>query len=124
MSESMDFTAWLVGGERGISSTAIVAQLTGIPTDREWRDDHPHDPDDFKRCAKLLAMYPEAVPAFRERMPSRSPVWAALVARWDDIHQTMQEEVPGFLDGACGRCPRTWHLMRAVIDAANKETQP
>lgn len=115
-----DFTRWLIGGKRGISSNAIVSQLTGIPADRPKSRDYPHDPDDFARCARLLAMYPEAMSAFRDKMPSRSPVWAALVARWDDIHQSMETEVPGFLEGAWGAAPKTYHLMRDVIDTASQ----
>lgn len=76
--------AWLVSSDTGISSKAIVAQMTGTKSGDDGWGDHPHDSDDFGRCYRLL----EAVPEFRERigeMAARSPEWKALVKRWDRL---------------------------------------
>lgn len=49
---------WLVNGETGLSSKAMVGTfldfLTPISTNH-----YPHDPDDFKRCYKLLKVIPD-----------------------------------------------------------------
>lgn len=112
-----DLIEWLAGGERGISSNAIVKRITGLSTGLRRRGmDYPLDPADFKRCEKLL----RAVPALRpelHRMSDVSPVWAALVARWDEIAALLEEEAPGVYDGALSRrAPNTYALMRSIIE--------
>lgn len=75
---------WFVRGDTGVSSEAIVSQMTGNDASRSGFGDHPHDGDDFGRCYKLL----EAVPEFKERineMAKRSSEWSALVNCWDEL---------------------------------------
>ena len=109
------FTEWLASGERGVSSNAIVSRLTGTQVGRAWSGNHPHDPDDFRRCQLLLNAHPLAVVEFHA-MRSVSPQWARLVDSWDEIHTTIESEVPGYLDGASGgRARLAYHLMRQTI---------
>jgi hypothetical protein len=110
------FTGWLANGERGISSEAIVEHLTGNSIGRGWKNhDHPHDPDDFRRCQRLF----ERVPIARLWLPtlaSRSPQWARLVEAWDEIHATCEAEVPGYIEGARGSASKAYMLMRRTIE--------
>lgn len=76
---------WFITGDSGISSIAIVSQMTGNKTKRDdsWPD-YPHDDSDFARCYNLLEMVPE----FKERigeMAQRSPQWAVLVRHWEEL---------------------------------------
>lgn len=104
---------WLALGERGVSSEAIFAKLTGIPVrDYRWLNTHPHDPDDLYRCRKLL----EAVPEFRARlseMATVSPVWAALVEHWDELCTLMDLEAPDWrMRGTWA--PNTYQRMKIL----------
>lgn len=113
------FVEWLSSGERGISSEAIVSQLTGQPVGRHhWRHgDHPYDPADFRRCERLLRQYPTARIYFRELMPGRSDVWARMVEHWDELVELIESESPGVFDGAAsGSAPEAYKLMRAIRD--------
>ena len=107
---------WLLTGDVGASSKAMAAHLCGLPCSGS----SPSDPDDFARCLMLLDAVPEAR-AGLHRMAEVSAVWAALVARWNEIEATFRGEVSI-------RCLRRWHwsapktmmLMREVIDGAAK----
>ncbi|MGV0785195.1 hypothetical protein [Mycolicibacterium sp. XJ775] len=100
------FTVWLASGERGISSEAIVSQLTGQKVGRGFRygADHPYDPDDFRRCEQLLKAYPLARLLFPEAMRERSEVWARLVDRWDELAELIE----------AGATDRAYALMREL----------
>lgn len=109
---------WLAGGERGVSSNTIVEHLTGWPALKDWRGDIPHDPDDLDRCLKLLA----AVPLLRVMLPgmaTHSPEWAAMVARWDEVEASHLAEV-GLGWTKAKSAPKTYALMRQIIDAQRK----
>jgi hypothetical protein len=106
---------WLAHGERGTSSNTMFSVLTGVDACRDHRD-HPHDPADFDRCLRLLA----AVPRLRlllPKMAEEGPVWAALVARWDEIERCHLDEV-GLGWTKARSAPRTYALMREVIEGA------
>ncbi len=86
---------WLCTGERGESSEAIFAHLTGIPICGSRRG-YPSDPDDMRRCRLLL----DAVPEFYERfdeMKTCSKQWAALVRRWGEVCRAIDDKanLPG-----------------------------
>lgn len=105
---------WLVVGERGVSSNTIMSVLSGLLIQTMYHN-HPHDPDDFKRCEKLL----REVPELREQLPLMadvSLVWARLVERWDEIVTSLEKEIPGIFDGHYGSAPITYQLMRKIID--------
>ncbi len=108
---------WHLHGEHGISSEAIFDRLSFGGTSPRWNSNHPLDPSDFRRCELLL----RAVPEFRSRlseMAAESPVWAALVSRWQEIAALLEEEVPGVYEGANGSAVRTYALMKAIEAAA------
>lgn len=117
---SPDAVEWLVHGEHGLSSEAIFHFLfLGEGADRYgWSNEynHPHDPDDFQRCEKLLRAVPELRPRMKF-MASLGPVWRELVIHWDEIVATLEAECPGLFDGARrGRAPKTYELMRQIIE--------
>ena len=98
---------WITGDDTSASSEAIWAHMVGVSTRRIF--DHPHHPADLGRCLRLL----EAVPQWRARLPemaSRSPAWAALVARWGELEAGYAVEAP------TGATPRTYAAMRAAIE--------
>lgn len=105
--------AWMGTGRVGASSRAMAAHLCGAPCDGSY----PSDPDDMNRCLLFL----EAVPAARSELPRMATLnktWAALVARWSEI-ETMFLEEAGRNWCKCTSAPKTYRLMREVIDAAN-----
>lgn len=73
---------WLVGGQRGASSNALVEFLvdrsaTGFPS---W----PADSSDLRRCEMLL----RAVTTLRPLLPMAAGLsveWGALIDDWDDL---------------------------------------
>lgn len=115
------FTNWLAFGERGLSSEAIVAHLTGTHVGRTWSGDvyrhpyYPSDPDDFRRCQLLREAVPIVELMFGQ-MRTASPVWARLVDAWDEIHDTIEAEVPDYLHTRSdGLARRGYALMKRVI---------
>jgi len=114
---------WLAGGERGESSNVIVTALTGLRATKPWADSrahraHPYDPSDFRRCEMLLRDVPSLRP-FMPHMAERSPVWARLVERWDDIVAMAEIEAPGVFDGGHGgAAPLTFALIRECWEAS------
>lgn len=106
--------AWIVGSDSGLSSKAIWAHMMDAgPPRYGW--DHPRDPADFGRCHRLLNLIPE----WKARLPemaTRSDTWARLVARWDEIAESMENEVG--IDWSRGlSAPKTYKLMRSIIEA-------
>lgn len=89
------FTEWLAGGERGLSSEAIVQRLTGVPINTgrpEGATETPSDPSDFRRCVELLEQVPEARPHLR-LMADVSPAWERITANWDDLENLLAMEM-------------------------------
>ncbi len=54
------------------------------------------------------------------RMATCTPMWAALMERWDEIEACHLEEV-GLGWAKAKSAPKTYDLMRSVIDAARKK---
>jgi hypothetical protein len=125
---SPEADAWLVDGSQGISSRTIFDHLVlGREAGTSFaRPGHgaPGDPDDFQRCERLLRQ----VPGLRERLPELDschcdgPSWAALVARWDEIVETIDRECPGWMLGdgwaaaKCSGAREGYALMCAITD--------
>jgi hypothetical protein len=109
ISEALD--AWLHGSDRGISSNTIVEHLTGFPALGGGAPSYPHDADDLGRCVRLLIACPELRARVLE-MRTCSPVWAAMVDRWDELIAVYLEEVKDPSEGTC----RTDVLLREIID--------
>lgn len=115
------FASWLASGERGISSEAIVSQLTRQQVGSSYRgDDHPYDPSDFRRCELLLRQCPLARLVFPAEMPKRSRPWAALVAVWDELVTLIESEVPDAFSSRypTGGAPLAYARMKAVLASA------
>lgn len=109
---------WSLSGDTGISSEAMAAHLTGREINGRWPSNWPSDPADFGRCARLL----RAVPELRTLLPKMAelhPVWAALVKRWDEIHDAMEREV-GIGWEKAHSAPYTYKLMKEIIESAKK----
>ena len=104
---------WLGTGQVGASSKAMALHLCGAPCDGSY----PYDPDDLNRCLLFLDAVPEAR-AMLPRMATLNKKWASLVARWDEIEASFLDEV-GRDWCKAQRAPKTYRLMREVIDAAN-----
>lgn len=111
--------AWIVGSDSGLSSKAIWAHMMGVKPRDSWN--HPHDPSDFGRCARLLGLMPE----WRERLPEmaeRSSAWRDLIARWDEIETSMREEVG--IDWSKGHsAPATYDLMQGILYPRKRTSQ-
>ena len=110
--------AWLARGERGASSNTIFQHLTGHDTGSSGGFSHPHDPDDVRRCRKLLDQCPELKATFPQ-MATRSPVWAALVAEWGSLCAEMDFEAPDRRDHQ-GAAPIAYRHMKAIIERCAK----
>jgi hypothetical protein len=108
-------TSWLMFGERGASSEAIVMKLVYGRVNGGFND--PADAGDFRRCELLLRQVPELRAEF-PKMAEVSTRWAALVDRWDELVSLLEEEVPdvwernGYRRG--GQAPKTYELMRNI----------
>lgn len=95
--EEQNANWWAENGEHGLSSKTIFNRLcTTIGVRRlpmgSWGETTPSDPDDFKRCYKLL----QAVPQWKAKlhlMKEVSPVWARLVDNWDKLTEMYEQNV-------------------------------
>lgn len=106
-------TVWLLNGERGLSGNAMVGHITGVG----GATNHPLDPDDLRRCRLLVEQVP-VIRAFLPRMATCSPVWARIVAHWDELCSLMDAEAPDWRKGR-GSAPQTYALLQKL-----REVQP
>lgn len=107
---------WLASGARGLSSETLFTFLTGVDAEGDHGHNYPHDPADLRRCRLLLDQCPELVSCL-PRVANAHPVWAALVARWDELCAVMDEENPEWRQGR-GSGPKTYALMKEIITPA------
>lgn len=80
---------WMGSGEKGSSSETMWNCLMG---NEKFSINHPYDPDDFKRCYKLL----EAVPEWKSELHKLKPLstaWSNLVDNWDKLTEMFEENV-------------------------------
>jgi hypothetical protein len=104
--------AWLRSDDTGISSLTMAWKLgplvgRAVNSPRHGPD-HPSDPSDFGRCVGLL----EAAPEMRSHLPAMaevSPVWARLVASWDELEGLYRAELPS------GEAPKLFRRMQELI---------
>lgn len=93
--EEQNANWWAANGEHGISSKTMFNHLvkgTGIRPLQNSYQCTPSDPDDFKRCYKLL----QAVPQWKQRLDelkTLSPVWAKLVDNWGKLTEMYEQNV-------------------------------
>lgn len=92
ITEKMEF--WIEHGEQGTSSKTIFMILSGINPrfGGNFRCDHPHDPDDFRRCYLLLKTIPEWKLRLFE-LKEISLVWSNLVDNWDKLTEMLEEQM-------------------------------
>ncbi len=109
---------WLANGEVGESSRCMAMWLAFGRHTREGRRAYPLDPDDMDRCLKLLHKAP-GLRALLPKMAELNKTWAALVARWDEIEAVQLDEI-GLGWTKARSAPRTYALMKEVIDGAGK----
>ena len=106
---------WILKGEIGISSKTIWSVMCGVEFIEGSRCgfnfDVPQDPDDFKRCHKLL----QEIPEWRDRLDEVAfvfPKWKPMVDNWERMTELYLEEIP---DGN-GRAPKLYALMKELIE--------
>lgn len=86
---------WAINGEHGISSKTMFNHLSEKLQVGRLSNSYectPSDPDDFKRCYKLL----QAVPQWKERLcelKTISPTWEKLVNNWDKLTEMYEQNV-------------------------------
>lgn len=108
-----DPISWLANGDTGISSRTIWFVLMGRPIPANDWTDVPHDPADFGRCHRLLAV----MPSWRARLgevAAEYPEWKPLVDHWDELAALYEEELPK------GTAPKMYARMqelRALVEA-------
>ncbi len=112
--------AWILNGDVGMSSKAIYCHMTGNTDKDRWN--HPHDPGDLNRCLLLLNLIPEWIPRMSE-MATRGKAWAALAENWELISSTFLDEV-GLNWCKARSAPKTYSMMRAVIDGTSQPLNP
>ena len=107
-----ELTHWLLKGERGASSNAMVEHITGLGGNTS----HPYDPDDFRRCRLLV----ERVAVIRfnlGKMSTCSPTWARIIAVWGELCALMDAEAPEWRQGNWSSAPQTYALLRRCREA-------
>jgi len=80
---------WIANGQHGMSSKTM---WNCFMDNKKFPINHPHDPDDFSRCWKLL----EAVPEWKEELHKLKPlseVWSNLVDNWDKLTEMYETNV-------------------------------
>lgn len=95
---------WVQNGETGQSSKTMWGFFMGETPEII---NHPHDPDDFQRCYKLL----QAVPEWKRRMDELrilSPTWNALVDNWSKLTEMWEERL------ATGKSNGMYDLMKSI----------
>lgn len=109
---------WLANGETGISSDAIAFKMSGVINGRTFLT-HPIDPDDFKRCLKLINLIPEIRPRLSE-MREISPEWNALIEHWSDVETSFMSEVAEWLTVkySAKSAPKTYAMMKKIYAEA------
>lgn len=112
MEISENLLKWIATGERGASSEAIVAKLTGVKLD-QGRLMEPYDTSDFRRCLLLF----EAVPELKLRMVEMrgvSEYWRLLVDNWEELEKMYHEEKHN------GTAPKLYAKMVKLREDANE----
>ena len=99
---------WIARGEHGVSSETIYAVFAVA---RPRRSDVPHDPDDFRRCRRLLDLMPE----WRSRIEEVAlayPWYRPFTDRWDEMDRLWDEE------SSSGKCPKLYALMQVAREGS------
>ena len=108
MAQPDALTCWLLKGERGPSSDAMVAHIMGLG----GTADHPYNPANLRRCRLLVEQVP-VIEACLPNMATCSPTWARIVAHWDELCSLMDGEAPDWRSGK-GLSPKTHALLKRL----------
>ena len=87
-----------------------AAALGGVASNPHY----PRDPADLRRCLLLLRDVPQAALGL-QRLAQASRVWGRLYAKWAALVETLKLEIGEDLP-ARGMAPKTYDMMRSVID--------
>jgi len=106
--EQQKVLTWLGSRDTGRSSKALAFELLGVAYDDA--SFAPVDPADLGRCLRLIRLAP-AVRACVDRLARKYKGWAKAAAVWDEIADSMEDEVG--IDWENGQsAPRTYRLMK------------
>jgi hypothetical protein len=110
-----NFAEWLACGERGESSNAIVARVTGMPVGNYGvrSTGYPHDPSDFRRCMQLINQYP-VLRSKLHQMRDVSAQWMQIVDHWDELEAIYETEH----QRADGNAPLLYKRLHELADKA------
>jgi hypothetical protein len=106
---------YMTSTDKGISSEAMAKAMLDKDATRGWSGCHPHDPDDFNRCLKLLRDCPTAK-QYMHKVAAISETWKRLVNKWEELEQCFIDEVG--LDWRKGRklkASKTYDMMQQII---------
>ena len=82
---------WLSNGEKGNSSETMWNCFMG---NENFRINHPYDPDDFKRCYKLLKVVPEwKQKRYFDKLSQLSIPWKNLTDNWDKLTEMYEQNL-------------------------------
>lgn len=101
--------AWRQTDDTAASSVYMANVMSGLSNTQAFA--HPHDPDDFGRCYRLL----RSVPEFADKLEALSTCpapWPDLIVNWSELEGLYEEEL------ANGRAPKLYSRMRSIIDGA------
>lgn len=101
---------WLADDDTGLSSQTIALWITGRRKIKGWGAHTPSDPADLGRCLRLI----DRIPVLRERlgeMAECSEEWRHMLIYWDEIEQSMRDEVGADWSKARS-APKTYDLMK------------
>lgn len=80
---------WISNGETGLSSKTMWSCFMD---QKDYPINHPYDPDDFKRCYKLLQSIPEWNGEMH-KLKDLSTAWSNLVDNWDELESMYERNV-------------------------------
>ncbi len=103
---------WISNGEVGISSKTIWCALTGAPGPPQDAC-YPFDPDDFRRCRRLL----EIIPEWRTQLhvvTERFPWFKPFEDRWEEFDKLYEAEAKS------GRAPKLYDAMKVACKEAER----
>lgn len=89
-------TQWLLTGERGVSSNAIVCLALGSKFD-VFGNRTPSDAGDLRRCLLLLEAVPTLKPYLTTVVANSSPEWKNMVESWSLLTKIFTETYPNYL---------------------------
>ena len=75
---------------------------------KNYSVNNPHDPDDFKRCYKLLKQIPE----WRKRLDELKPLskeWHGLVTNWDKLEEMLLDQL------STSRANGMYDFMKSIL---------